>query len=104
MHLIIEPGDTINIIGSFTPCSSPSSQISSIVITSKHNLLILHLDLLLMDTTPALLWGNMLHEVVQACLSSGNWDESWIDKKIDQAIRLNLAELIKINIGVEQDG
>jgi len=44
----------------------------------------------------------MLHEVMQACLSSGNWEDSWIDERIEEVVRMGLADLIKINIGVDQ--
>jgi DNA replication ATP-dependent helicase Dna2 len=123
----IRTGDTINIIGSFiTAAPSTSSIVSSIAITSKSNLLILHPDLLLTatalsdatqcrrkpllsnlvrsssDTTPALVWGNMLHEVMQSCFSAGRWEESWINEKIDEVIYKGLNELLKIDISVEQ--
>lgn len=123
----IRLGDTINVLGTFTLLTpSTSSLIWSITITSKSNLLIHHPDLLLTatalsnapqcrrkpllsnlvrsssDTTPALVWGNMLHEVMQASLGEGRWEPAWIDAKIDEVISKGLSELIKIDIAIEQ--
>src|SRR5690606_17316242 len=80
----VHPGDTINVLGAFSSTSPPS-----IEITSQSNLVILHPDILLTatslsnapqcprkpllsslvrasnDTSPALVWGNMLHELIQ---------------------------------------
>lgn len=123
----IHSGDTINVIGHFTSDTpSTSSTVSSISITSKSNLLILHPDLLLTatalsdatkcrrkpllsnlvrsssDTTPALVWGNMLHEVMQSCFTSGRWEESWMNEKIDEIIHKGLSELLKLEVSIEQ--
>ncbi|KIJ56350.1 hypothetical protein M422DRAFT_23635 [Sphaerobolus stellatus SS14] len=50
-------GDIINVLGEFTPCSDPSSSTqrcrSTITVSSKENMLILHPDLLLSATTIA---------------------------------------------------
>ena len=123
----IRSGDTINIIGTFTSSTPSTSSIpSSITITSKSNLLILHPDFLLTatalsdatqcrrkpllsnlvrssnDASPALVWGNMLHEVMQSCFSSGRWEESWINQQINEVINKGLCELLKIDVSVEQ--
>ncbi|KAG6829909.1 hypothetical protein H0H87_009811 [Tephrocybe sp. NHM501043] len=120
-------GDIINVLGTFDlATTSSSSIIRSITITAKSNLLILHPDLLLTatalsnapqcrrkpllsnlvrstsDTTPALVWGNMLHEVMQSCLSENRWETSWVDDKIEQVILKGLNELIKIDVTIEQ--
>jgi len=50
------------------------------------------------DTTPALVWGSMLHEVMQHCLLEKRWDEAWIDKCIHSAISSGLGELVKLGI------
>ncbi|KAJ3807809.1 DNA replication factor Dna2-domain-containing protein [Lentinula aff. lateritia] len=122
----VRPKDTINVIGTFTPLlQSSSSIISSIVISSKHNLLILHPDLLLTatavstaaqcrrrpllssmvrsssDVSPALVWGHILHTVVQVCLSAHCWNNRWLDDKIDEVVRENLVDLVRINVNVE---
>ncbi|KAJ3830368.1 Dna2-domain-containing protein [Lentinula raphanica] len=122
----IKPKDIINIIGTFMPLSQSSSSItSSITISSKHNLLILHPDLLLTatavstaaqcrrrpllsgmvrsssDMSPALVWGHILHTVVQACLSDRCWNDRFLDEKIDEVVRENLLDLVRINVNVE---
>lgn len=110
-------GDTINVLGSFTS--------NSITINLKANFVIHHPDLLITatalsnalqcrrkpllsalvrstsDISPALVWGNMLHEVMQSCLSSGHWEESWVQNKIDSVVRDGLMELVKLNVTVE---
>ncbi|KAJ7593023.1 DNA replication factor Dna2-domain-containing protein [Mycena floridula] len=123
----IRIGDTINVIGEFSLQSPSSSSVTlSIPITSKSNLLILHPDHLLTatalsnapqclrkpllsalvrsssDVTPALVWGNILHTVVQSCLTEGRWDEQWIDDQIDTAAREGMGELAKVGFDVEQ--
>lgn len=123
----VRSGDIINVIGAFTTATpSTSSIVSSIAITSKANLLVLHPDLLLTatalsnatqcrrkpllstlvrsssDTTPALVWGNMLHEVMQSCFTAGRWEESWMNEKIDEVIYKGLNELLKLDVSVEQ--
>ncbi|KAF9458560.1 DNA replication factor Dna2-domain-containing protein [Collybia nuda] len=120
-------GDIVNILGEFTLVSPSSSSVTlSITITSKSNLLVLHPDLLLTattlanapecrrkpllqnlvrttsETTPSLVWGNMLHEVMQACFTASRWEKQWIDERIREVILRGLNELIKIDIGIEQ--
>ncbi|KAH0579057.1 hypothetical protein H2248_003215 [Termitomyces sp. 'cryptogamus'] len=123
----VRVGDTINVLGTFTPAVLSSSSITqSITITAKSNLLILHPDLLLTatalsnapqcrrkpllsnlvrstsDTTPALVWGNILHEVMQSCFSESRWETTWVDQKIDEAILKSLNELVKIDVTIEE--
>jgi DNA replication factor Dna2 len=123
-------GDIINILGQFDPISSscePPSIKSTISIDSKSHFLIHHPDNLISVTaianaiqcrrkpllgslvrssssevTPSLLWGNMLHEVVQTCLSSERWEESWIHECINDVIMTGLEELVRIGIGIEE--
>ncbi|KAF9448170.1 Dna2-domain-containing protein [Macrolepiota fuliginosa MF-IS2] len=122
-------GDVINVIGSFqtlASTSSTSSLTSTIHITSKSNFLILHPDILITatalsnasqcrrkpllsglvrstsDITPALVWGNILHEVMQLCLSENCWEEKWIEERIDGAVRKNLVNIVKIEMTVEE--
>ncbi|KAJ7505308.1 DNA replication factor Dna2-domain-containing protein [Mycena galericulata] len=115
-------GDIINVLGSFLN-TEPSTL--SISITSSDNFLILHPDLLLTpsvlsnalecrrkpllsnlvrsasDTSPALVWGNILHEVMQACLSAGRWEDVWVDERIEGVIRDHISDIAKINLTVE---
>ncbi|KAJ2918121.1 hypothetical protein MD484_g2295, partial [Candolleomyces efflorescens] len=119
----VRPGDIVNAIGHFdtlTPHRKPS-----IKITAQTNLLILHPDILLTatalsnapqcarkpllsslvrasnDITPALVWGNMLHEVMQSCLVEKRWDEAWINERIDEVLINGLGMLLALNVSVE---
>ncbi|KAJ7095853.1 DNA replication factor Dna2-domain-containing protein [Mycena belliarum] len=118
----VRVGDTVNVLGSFM--LSDSSTLS-IAVSSSDNYLILHPDLLLTpsalssalecrrkpllsglvrsssDCTPALVWGNILHEVMQTCLSSGRWEDIWVDEKIEEVIREKISDIAKINLSVE---
>ncbi len=120
-------GDIVNTIGEFTVLGESSSSLtSSIAISSKNNLLILHPDVLITatalsnapqcrrkplitslvrsstDYTPSLVWGNMLHSVLQACFVADRWDEIWVDDKIDEIVRGGLSDLVRINTNVDQ--
>ncbi|KAK0186636.1 DNA replication factor Dna2-domain-containing protein [Armillaria mellea] len=123
----VRKGDIVNAIGEFTVLGESSSSLtSSIVISSKNNLLILHPDVLITatalsnapqcrrkplitslvrsstDYTPSLVWGNMLHSVLQACLVADRWDEIWVDDKIDEIVHGGLSDLVRINTNVDQ--
>ncbi|KAL4079032.1 Dna2-domain-containing protein [Scleroderma citrinum] len=116
--LDIREGDTVNAVGNFTS-EGP------MVISSKENLLIQHPDVLLTATalsnapqcrrrpllsalvrstsdTSALVWGNILHEVMQTCLLANRWDKSWIDDLIEDNVLKNLSELVKIGVSIEE--
>ncbi|KAF7984152.1 hypothetical protein HWV62_16810 [Athelia sp. TMB] len=113
---------------SLTSAALPSSTIS---VTSSSNLLVLHPDTLLTatalstaptctrrpllnmlvhsssDTTPSLVWGSILHEVMQHCLREGRWELDWIDNKIGQVVRgeaggRGLADLVRLGVSVEE--
>ncbi|KAG8800957.1 Tripartite DNA replication factor [Serendipita sp. 398] len=118
------PGDIINIIGAFEP-SQDAAWASSITISPGGNLLILHPDLLITataiansshcqrrplistlvtssnDITPSLVWGNLLHEVVQLSLAEGRWDDQWINDKTDEIVRRNLDNLVQLNLSID---
>ncbi|KAK0450380.1 DNA replication factor Dna2-domain-containing protein, partial [Desarmillaria tabescens] len=123
----VREGDIVNVIGEFTVLGESSSSLtSSIVVSSKSNLIILHPDVLITatalsnapqcrrkplisslvrsssDYTPSLVWGNMLHSVLQACLVADRWDEIWVDDKIDEIVRGGLSDLVRINTNVDQ--
>ncbi|KAF9010450.1 Dna2-domain-containing protein [Hymenopellis radicata] len=120
-------GDKANILGEFTLLRESSSSLTAtITISAKQNLFILHPDTLLTatalsnaaqcrrrpllsalvhsssDVTPQLVWGNMLHTVLQAALVADRWEDSWMDDKIDQVVRNNLSDLLSINFSVDQ--
>ncbi|THH05716.1 hypothetical protein EW145_g4595 [Phellinidium pouzarii] len=117
-------GDTINVIGYF--CVSSSSPFATITISAKRNLIILHPDVLLTatsvanaphcarrpllslllhstsDTTPALVFGNILHEVVQRCLSGLRWDQSYIEEILEEIVQNSLSDLVRIGVSVDE--
>lgn len=98
---------------------------STIHVTAKENNLILHPDLLLtatsvsnaaqcrrkpllsnlvratLDSSPALVWGNMLHEVMQSCLSEERWDDLFMNEKINEVALQMLPDLLTIDVSVE---
>ncbi|KAI0317541.1 AAA domain-containing protein [Amylostereum chailletii] len=108
--------------------SSSTPPPPSIIITTQHNLLILHPDVLITPTslasaphctrkpllsqllrsspsspqTPALLYGNVLHEVIQACLRTGKWDQSYIETLVDEQLNNSLGGLLRINVNVDE--
>ncbi|KAJ7250856.1 DNA replication factor Dna2-domain-containing protein [Mycena haematopus] len=114
--------DIVNVLGPFIKSATPTPSIS---ITSNENIIILHPDLLLTpsalstslecrrkpllsglvrsssDTTPALVWGNILHEVMQASMSTGRWEDRWVDEKIEEVIREKISDITKIRLSVE---
>ncbi|KAL5490161.1 DNA2 [Sanghuangporus weigelae] len=116
----VNTGDILNIIGSFSPKDN------TIVISSKHNMLVQHPDILVTatsianalhcprrsllslmvhsssDKTPSLIWGSMLHEIMQRCLSTQRWDVSSIESFIDESIQKNLMEFVQIDVGVDE--
>lgn len=118
-ELDIREGDIVNVLGNF-------DSNGFIVISSKENLLIHHPDFLLTatalsnapqckrkpllsalvhsssDVTPSLVWGNILHEVMQTCLLANRWDKAYIDDLIEDAISRNLSELVKIGVTIEE--
>jgi len=117
-------GDTVNIIGSFETSGTTST--STIDITSKLNYLILHPDILITatalssasqcrrkpllsglvhsssDMTPALVWGSILHEVMQLSMSENCWQQDWIEEKIDEVIRMNLMNIVRIDMTLQE--
>ncbi|KAF8965377.1 AAA domain-containing protein [Flammula alnicola] len=108
-----------------SPASAAPSGKRHISITSPTNMLILHPDLLLTatalsnapqcrrkpllaalvrstsDTTPALVYGSILHEVMQRCLREGVWDAGFVDGCIGDAVQAGLGELVKLGVGEE---
>ncbi|KIK34939.1 hypothetical protein CY34DRAFT_17371 [Suillus luteus UH-Slu-Lm8-n1] len=113
------PGNIINLLGDF-------DTFGVIKITSKTNFLINHPDLLItatalsnapqcrrkpllsalvrpsLDVTPSLIWGNVVHEVMQICMAEQRWDDRFFEEHIEEIIKKNLAELVKINVSVNE--
>ncbi|KAF9644272.1 Dna2-domain-containing protein [Thelephora ganbajun] len=120
---LVEKDDVINIIGDWDGSITGTP---AITISSKENLLIHHPDYLITatslsegsvcrrkslisslvrgtsDTRPASVWGNILHEVMESCLSENRWDEKFINDEIDDVARNKLSDLMKIEVSVEE--
>ncbi|KAI0674044.1 Dna2-domain-containing protein [Trametes maxima] len=127
-HADVQVGDTINVIGEWISLPPPhsSSSVTTVTICSKYNLFIHHPDVLLTatslsnasqclrkpllsgmvrsssDVTPSLIWGNMLHEVMQTCLSTARWDDKFVDKQIAEVAQRGLGELLRIDMAADQ--
>lgn len=120
----VRVNDVVNLIGSWEISGEEASPI--MVLSTSRNILILHPDLLIpatsisagskcvrrpllsalvrsssADVTPSVVWGQMLHEVMQSCLSSGTWSESFISEKIDEQIRSSFDRLVQIRVGFD---
>ncbi|TFK23313.1 Dna2-domain-containing protein [Coprinopsis marcescibilis] len=116
----VQTGDVVNALGHFVSTSSSTPQIC---ISSQSNMLVLHPDILLTatalsnapqcrrkpmlsslvrasnDISPAMVWGNMLHEVMQRCLLQDRWEEPWIHEQIDDVLLDGLDSLLVLGIG-----
>ncbi|OAX34925.1 hypothetical protein K503DRAFT_409957 [Rhizopogon vinicolor AM-OR11-026] len=55
-----------------------------------------------LDITLSLLWGNMLHKVMQTCMTEQRWDGRFIEEYTEEIIKKNLAELVKINVSIDE--
>jgi hypothetical protein len=125
-------GDIVNAIGHFDefnyPTSSEDDSLTSITITMEANAIITHPDILITPTalasaphcrrkplmtallrsspsspnTPSLLYGNILHEVIQECLKQDRWDSDFIEREIDTRLENDLGELLRVNLKVEE--
>lgn len=112
------------------PTTSTPPPSKSITLTTQANLLILHPDTLLTvtalstahtcarkplvsmlvhsgsDITPSLVWGNILHEVMQSCLREGRWDSGWINERIVKVVRgvggRGLGDLVKLGVSIQE--
>jgi DNA replication ATP-dependent helicase Dna2 len=52
--------------------------------------------------TPSLLYGNVLHEVIQTCLLQKCWDGAFIEQQIEEHLNNSLSELLRINVRLEE--
>lgn len=43
----------------------------------------------------------MLHEIMQACLAEGRWDDQWIKEKTDAVVREGMDSLVRLNISTD---
>jgi DNA replication ATP-dependent helicase Dna2 len=118
----VRANDVVNLIGTWEVAGA----CATMVLSTSRNILILHPDLLIpttsistaskclrrpllsslvrsssADVTPSTVWGHILHEVMQSCLSSGTWSEPFISERIDERIRSSLDRLIQIRVGFD---
>ena len=54
------------------------------------------------NNRPSSLWGHILHEVVESCLSENRWDERFIDEEIENVIQASLPDLLRIETTIEE--
>ena len=115
----------INVIGNFVPTAQDLEYKSSITITVQQNFLVLHPDLLVTATaianasycqrrphistllstaskpTPVLIWGTILHEIMQACLQTSRWDDEFINDTTDRLLRANMDSLVQLDVNID---
>ena len=115
--------DVVNIIGNWDRSITGTP---SITINSMENLLIHHPDYLVTatslsegsvcrrkplisnlvrptsNTLASSVWGRILHEVVESCLSENRWDKKFIDDETDDVLRKHLQDLLKIETTIEE--
>ncbi len=115
--------DVFNVLGHFTPACSFVPR--TINITAAANLLILHPDFLTTatalstapqcrrkpllaglvratsDITPALVYGSVLHEVLQRCLREDRWEQTFLDTCIEETVQAMLGDLVKLGVSKE---
>lgn len=109
----------MNVIGPFD--ISVDNQ-KSITVTNMENLFIHHPDTLLTPSllasapncqrrplitalvralsppTPALVYGTILHDVVQKSLQERRWDAPWIEARVDTALSLAFGDLVRAGV------
>jgi hypothetical protein len=109
----------VNVIGPFD--ISVDGQ-KSIKVTTLENLFIHHPDTLLTPSllasapncqrrplvtalvrapsppTPALVYGTVLHDVVQTCLKEKRWDAPWIEARVDTALSMAFGDLVRAGV------
>ncbi|KAL7342171.1 AAA domain-containing protein [Rhodotorula toruloides] len=115
-------GDIVNLVGDFNLAAKDTP----LQLTRSHSLLILHPDILVSSTkvadsshctrkavlqeiirtvggtTPSLLYGNMLHSLMQSCMMEGRWDDEYRRGKIDEVVKEYGGQLWTIDVGFEK--
>lgn len=114
-------GDVVNIIGPFDISANGQK---TITVTTLENLLIHHPDTLLTPSllasapncqrrplvtalvralsppSPALVYGTVLHDVVQKCLQEKRWDAPWLETRVDAALSMAFGDLVRAGVTV----
>ncbi|BGP34795.1 DNA replication endonuclease-helicase Dna2 [Rhodotorula toruloides] len=115
-------GDIVNLVGDFDLAAKDTP----LQLTRSHGLLILHPDILVSSTkvadsshctrkavlqeiirtvggsTPSLLYGNMLHSLLQSCMTEGRWDDEYRHGRIEEVVKEYAGQLWTIDVGFEK--
>ncbi|KAM0786874.1 hypothetical protein ACM66B_002299 [Microbotryomycetes sp. NB124-2] len=113
----VQAGDTINIVGNIEPANDPA-----VVIDRNSGMLILYPDILVSSTkvgdsancsrkavlqelirtlggsNKSLVYGNMLHELMQACMLDDQWHDEYRRNKIQEIIQSQIQLLWSIDL------
>ena len=54
------------------------------------------------DTTPSLIYGNMLHSLMQACMLENRWDDAFRQDKIAEIVKQSGGQLFAVNLEFEK--
>lgn len=54
------------------------------------------------DTSPSLIYGNMLHSLMQACMLENRWDDAFRQDKIVEIIKQSGGQLFAVNLEFEK--
>jgi DNA replication ATP-dependent helicase Dna2 len=119
-----EADDFANLIGEFNPDLTPAMQI-----TRNEGSLILHPDILVSSTkvadsahcarkallqelirtsagtgsaSPSLVYGNMIHELMQSAMIEQKWDDEWRRKKIQDIVAEQVGQLWTMDLSVDR--
>ncbi|GJN93127.1 hypothetical protein Rhopal_006172-T1 [Rhodotorula paludigena] len=119
-----EAGDIINLVD--LPDVASSAADSPVSLTRSAGLLILHPDILVSSTkvadsshctrkavlqelirtlggsTPSLLYGNMLHSLLQTCMAANRWDEEFRHARIDECVKESGGQLWTLDVSFEK--
>ncbi|GAA6046645.1 hypothetical protein JCM3770_003094 [Rhodotorula araucariae] len=120
----VEAGDIVNLVD--FPALASSFSGTPLELTRSTGLLILHPDILVSSTkvadsshctrkavlqelirtlgqsTPSLLYGNMLHALLQSCMADNTWDDEYRFTRIDDIVKENGGMLWELEVSFEK--
>ncbi|BGP57825.1 DNA replication endonuclease-helicase Dna2 [Rhodotorula sphaerocarpa] len=121
----IEAGDIVNYLGEKLLCDMAEAE-TALLSRRSRSLLVIHPDVLVSatkaadsshctrkavlqeiirttgETTPSLVYGNMLHALMQACMLANRWDEPFRQDKAREIVKASGGQLWTLNVGFEQ--
>ncbi|GAA6036376.1 hypothetical protein JCM8097_001691 [Rhodosporidiobolus ruineniae] len=121
----VESGDVVNLVGDLDLSSADLSS-PILTLTRSTGLLILHPDILVSATKvadstnctrkavlselirtldglcPSLVYGNMLHALLQASLAEGRWDDEWRFAKIGEIVKQTGGQLWTMDVELDK--